>query len=299
VNDRDDAHPPIPRPTVFVIRTATRLTLLALFAFAGLLVTSGVASAKPPCWQVLVNDWYDGRIDRVYPVKCYRDALKHLPTDIEQYSSARDDINRALAALVASNRKPPKPPRPAVQKSSKSKQAAEKKTKQRAETKPAAKQPAAKKSTVEKRPVVPEQPPAAKNPPVAKKPVVATQPEPTVATRPTATAPERPISKTPDTSRPKADSPARGVSPPPDPPASPSPPNQQGRRGTDGPLPSAIEAIGPDDPDSLPIPLLVLGSLAILLLLLGSAGFIARRLQARRAQVQPQTQTPSQPIRKG
>jgi hypothetical protein len=25
---------------------------------------------------VFINDWYDGRIDRTYPVRCYREALR-------------------------------------------------------------------------------------------------------------------------------------------------------------------------------------------------------------------------------
>ena len=45
---------------------------------------------------MLLNDWYDGRIDQTYPVHCYRDALKHLPADVQTYSSAHDDILRAL-----------------------------------------------------------------------------------------------------------------------------------------------------------------------------------------------------------
>ncbi|MDQ4019303.1 MAG: hypothetical protein M3188_05640 [Actinomycetota bacterium] len=46
---------------------------------------------------------------------------------------------------------------------------------------------------------------------------------------------------------------------------------------------SALEDIGPNDPSSFPIPLLILGGLAALTLLLGAAGLIGRRVQARRA----------------
>jgi hypothetical protein len=42
----------------------------------------------------------------------------------------------------------------------------------------------------------------------------------------------------------------------------------------------------------------VLGSLAILLLVLGTAGFVVRRLRARKAQVRPMPQTRSQPAQK-
>jgi hypothetical protein len=59
------------------------------------------AAAATPCWKQLLNDWYDGRIDKTYKVACYRAALKHLPTDVQVYSSARDDIQRALAGALA------------------------------------------------------------------------------------------------------------------------------------------------------------------------------------------------------
>jgi len=54
------------------------------------------AAAATPCWKALLNDWYDGRIDNTYPIHCYSDALKHLPADVQTYSSAHDDILRAL-----------------------------------------------------------------------------------------------------------------------------------------------------------------------------------------------------------
>ena len=57
---------------------------------------AAAAKGTTPCWKTLINDWYDGRIDGTYPIHCYRDALKHLPTDVETYSSARDDIKQAL-----------------------------------------------------------------------------------------------------------------------------------------------------------------------------------------------------------
>jgi hypothetical protein len=65
-----------------------------------LFVAAGPASAAAPCWKTLVNDWYDGRIDNIYPVACYQEALKHLPADVQTYSSARDDIRAALASRL-------------------------------------------------------------------------------------------------------------------------------------------------------------------------------------------------------
>ena len=58
-----------------------------------------------PCWKTLLNDWYDGRIDNTYPLHCYTQALTHLPPDVKIYSSAHDDIERALASAKAKLRK--------------------------------------------------------------------------------------------------------------------------------------------------------------------------------------------------
>ena len=54
---------------------------------------------------MLLNDWYDGRIDGTYPRHCYSDALNHLPADVQTYSSAHDDILRALQSAIAKQRK--------------------------------------------------------------------------------------------------------------------------------------------------------------------------------------------------
>ena len=77
---------------------------LCLVAFALLLPLSAPASAASttaPCWQLLMNQWYQGEIKTIFPLDCYHQAIKHLPTDVEVYSSARDDITRALQAAIA------------------------------------------------------------------------------------------------------------------------------------------------------------------------------------------------------
>jgi hypothetical protein len=86
------------------ILRAVLLAVVALLIFG----TAGPAAAKkaPPCWKTLINDWYDGRIDGTYPVHCYREALDHLPTDVETYSSARDDIKQALQERITQSHKP-------------------------------------------------------------------------------------------------------------------------------------------------------------------------------------------------
>jgi hypothetical protein len=74
---------------------------MALIAGALLCATVRPAAAATPCWKTLLNDWYDGRIDNTYALHCYTDALKHLPPDVATYSSAHDDIERALQSAIA------------------------------------------------------------------------------------------------------------------------------------------------------------------------------------------------------
>ena len=83
------------------MRRPIQILSVALVAAAAL-AAAGPAAAKTPCWQTLINDWYDGRIDSVYPVSCYREALEHMPEDVAQYYSLEDDLNRALAAAISS-----------------------------------------------------------------------------------------------------------------------------------------------------------------------------------------------------
>lgn len=80
-----------------------------LAAAAGAILLAGPAAATDPCWKTLIDDWYDGRIDSVYPVACYRAALEHMPEDIAQYSSLGDDLNRALQAALAQGSDPGDP----------------------------------------------------------------------------------------------------------------------------------------------------------------------------------------------
>lgn len=188
------------------------LPLLAALAAAALAVAAAPARAAAPCWKELINDWYDGRIDKVYPVKCYREALRHLPPDVDTYSSARDDINRALANRIAGKNQSP----------------------------------------------------------------------------PGSGATGRDSSRGSGKTTPGSGAAGKdgGGS------AGSGAPGRDRNGG--GPLGGAIKDIGPDSADAVPIPLLVLGSLAVFLLLLGSAGFLARRLQARRAAVRPATDSRAQ-----
>jgi hypothetical protein len=93
-----------------VVRLVSAARLIARCALVVLALAAATihvprAHAATPCWKTLLNDWYDGRIDGTYPVHCYRDALKHLPADVQTYSSAHDDILRALQSAIAKERK--------------------------------------------------------------------------------------------------------------------------------------------------------------------------------------------------
>jgi hypothetical protein len=92
---------------------AVLATAMVVAAVAALLPRTAAApraaAAKPkpvetPCAKRLLHDWADGRIDGTYPVSCYRNALKALPTDLSIYSSAPDDIRQALSQRIVQGR---------------------------------------------------------------------------------------------------------------------------------------------------------------------------------------------------
>jgi hypothetical protein len=59
------------------------------------------ARSMSTCSKALVHDWYvDGRVDKTYPVHCYREALRQIPEDQVIYGSLRDDLNRALQSAI-------------------------------------------------------------------------------------------------------------------------------------------------------------------------------------------------------
>jgi hypothetical protein len=78
----------------------SRLLPALVAACAAAAVVSAPAPAATPCWKLLLNDWYDGTINNIYPIPCYHQAIDHLPTDVQVYSSARDDIERALQQAI-------------------------------------------------------------------------------------------------------------------------------------------------------------------------------------------------------
>jgi len=58
---------------------------------------------------------------------------------------------------------------------------------------------------------------------------------------------------------------------------------KDGRNKAKGPVGRVLEELGPSRADSVPIPLLVLASLALLLIAAGAGGMVTRRLAAKRA----------------
>jgi hypothetical protein len=60
-----------------------------------------------------------------------------------------------------------------------------------------------------------------------------------------------------------------------------------GHPGAVGPVQNLFTKTQPSDPTSVPVPLLVLGGVAAVLLLAAAASFAARRIQARRLQAAP------------
>jgi len=173
-----------------------RILLLAsiacVLAVASAAPAPASAATPAPCWKVLLNDWLDGRIDQLYAVSCYRAAIKHLPTDIDTYSSARDDILRALQARIAGKGAPPNK----------------------------------------------------------------------------------------DTQQGGGGPAGNGGS------GGPGSTGGGGPAGS-GPVGDAARATAPNSVDAVPLPLIVLSGIAGVLLALGAAAFLARRIQARRAPVRP------------
>jgi cobalamin biosynthesis Mg chelatase CobN len=176
-----------------------RLAPVAVLAWLALSAVAQPASAVAPCWKKLMNDWYSPPINNVYPIPCYHEAIKHLPTDVSVYSSARDDIERALQQAIAGQKK-------------------------------------------------------------SRQQVTTITPVTTTDTTPTTTRTTGTTGTTTETT-PTATTP---------------------KKKPRGPIGKALRDITPGGADSFPLPLLILGLLAILLVAAGVAGLVWKRLQLRR-----------------
>lgn len=71
---------------------------VAALAVATLVSPPAFAESQAVCAQRVIRDWYTGgRVDGVYPLACYRAAIRALPADVRDYSDADRDIARAMA----------------------------------------------------------------------------------------------------------------------------------------------------------------------------------------------------------
>jgi hypothetical protein len=74
---------------------------LAIGAALGVGAQPAQARSMSSCSKALIHDWYvDGRVDKTYPVHCYREALKQIPEDQIIYGTLREDLTRALQATI-------------------------------------------------------------------------------------------------------------------------------------------------------------------------------------------------------
>jgi hypothetical protein len=87
------------------------LAAAALFAAAVPAAQASPAAlqtATSDCWRDVVNDWLNHQPNVVgtYAIPCYTQAIQHLNqySDIAGYSSAPDDIQRALLAAIRDQR---------------------------------------------------------------------------------------------------------------------------------------------------------------------------------------------------
>ena len=90
--------------------------MLAALVAVTALASVPVATASPAatqtatdtCWKDVVNDWLNNQpnLKGSYAIPCYTQAIQHLSSypDISQYSSAIDDIHRALLIALHQDR---------------------------------------------------------------------------------------------------------------------------------------------------------------------------------------------------
>ncbi len=88
-------------------RPAVPALLVLLLGILVALSLAGPTAAAVPCGKKVLDDWYDnGRVDRLYDLHCYDEAIELIPRDIRDYSDAQEVISRALQAAVGGNLAP-------------------------------------------------------------------------------------------------------------------------------------------------------------------------------------------------
>lgn len=77
------------------------VVVVAVVSLMAGLGRSQPAELDPGCAAAVVSDWADdGRLDGVYDAGCYRTAIRRLPEDLRAYSTAPDDLERALQSTL-------------------------------------------------------------------------------------------------------------------------------------------------------------------------------------------------------
>jgi hypothetical protein len=92
-------------PPQHISRTAHALVAavaVVASAFVALALSAPAdAAAKTACGDKVLADWFDnGRIDRLYPLHCYEDAIDAIPDDLRDYADAEQVISRALQSAL-------------------------------------------------------------------------------------------------------------------------------------------------------------------------------------------------------
>ncbi len=68
------------------------------FVILTAVVSSDAMAKTKSCADQVIGDWFDdGQVDKIYPLECYRQAIKNLPRDLLIYGNAEEEIGRALA----------------------------------------------------------------------------------------------------------------------------------------------------------------------------------------------------------
>jgi hypothetical protein len=84
------------RHTAHVLAGSLVVLVCAILALG----LAGPAAASK-CGDKVLADWFDnGRIDRLYPLHCYEEAIDSIPSDIRDYADAEEVISRALQAAL-------------------------------------------------------------------------------------------------------------------------------------------------------------------------------------------------------
>ena len=82
--------------------------LALLLAATAFLIAARPAPAATPCWEKVVQDWYDDSVlDNRYPRHCYLDALRNVSEEVRTYTSFEEDVKAALQRLTRENLREP------------------------------------------------------------------------------------------------------------------------------------------------------------------------------------------------